>query len=147
MRKKVLNSLKLTLPAISENERIARSMVSTLVSTLNPTVTELGDLRCALSEAVTNAIVHAYGTPLVAGKEWIYIAVTLYHDRSVKMTVRDDGRGISDVDKAREPLFTTDETGDRSGMGFSVMEAFCDRVEVSSSVGQGTKVSLYKILT
>lgn len=144
MRRKLLNSMKLTLPAISENERMARALVCAMVSTLNPTVTELGDIRCALSEAVTNAIVHGYRSPTACGEELIYIAVTLYEDRSVKITIRDAGCGIEDVRAAREPLYTTDDSGDRSGMGFSVMEAFCDRVEVSSEVGQGTKVTLYK---
>ncbi len=147
MRRRIVNSMKLTLPAISENERMSRSLVCSMVATLNPTVAELGDIRCALSEAVTNAIVHGYGTPAIAGAELLYIAVTLYADRTIKITVRDQGRGIADVDAAREPLFTTDDSGDRSGMGFSVMEAFCDRVEVSSTVGQGTKVTLYKTLS
>ncbi len=147
MKRRVVNSMKLTLPAISENERMARCLVSSMIATLNPTVAELGDIRCALSEAVTNAIVHGYATPAIAGEELIYIAVTLYADRTIKLTIRDHGRGIPDVEAAREPLFTTDDSGDRSGMGFSVMEAFCDRVEVSSKIGQGTKVSLFKTLS
>lgn len=147
MRRGYVNTMKLVLPAISENERMSRALVSNLVSVLNPTVAELGDLRCALSEAVTNAIVHGYGSPADVDDKLIYIAVTLYEDRSVKITVRDHGRGIEDIEAAREPLFTTDDTGDRSGMGFSVMEAFCDRVEVASRVGEGTKVTLYKTLS
>ncbi len=146
MRRSIINSMKLVIPAISENERMARALVSGMIATLNPTMSELGDLRCALSEAVTNAIVHGYGTPAEAGSQLLYIAVTLYADRSLKITVRDTGRGIADIDAAREPLYTTDDSGERSGMGFSVMEAFCDRVEVSSKVGEGTKVSLYKAL-
>ena len=134
MRRAYLNTMKLVLPAISENERMARTQVCAMVATMNPTVTELGDIRCALSEAVTN-------------DKLLYIAVTLYEDRSLKISVRDHGRGIPDVAAAREPLFTTDDSGDRSGMGFSVMEAFCDRVEVMSRVGEGTKVTLYKTLT
>ncbi len=147
MRRALVNSMKLVIPAISENERMARSLVSGMIATLNPTMAELGDLRCALSEAVTNAIVHGYGCPAMADGALLYIAVTLYADRSLKITVRDNGRGIADISAAREPLFTTDDTGERSGMGFSVMEAFCDRVEVSSKVGEGTKVTLYKTLT
>ncbi len=147
MRRTIINSMKLVIPAMSENERMARSLVSTMVSTMNPTVAELGDLRCALSEAVTNAVVHGYGNPTAQGGCLLYIAVTLYADRSLKITVRDAGRGIPDIKAAREPLYTTDDTGERSGMGFSVMEAFCDRVEVSSTVGEGTKVTLYKTLT
>lgn len=146
MRRTYVNTMKLVLPAISENERMARTQVSAMIATLDPTVTELGDLRCALSEAVTNAIVHGYGSPTEVDGKLLYIAVTLYEDRSIKISVRDHGRGIADVAAAREPLFTTDESGDRSGMGFSVMEAFCDRVEVLSKVGEGTKVTLYKTL-
>ena len=96
---------------------------------------------------MTNAIVHGYGSPSDVDDKLLYIAVTLYEDRSLKISVRDQGRGIPDVAAAREPLFTTDDSGDRSGMGFSVMEAFCDRVEVMSRVGEGTKVTLYKTLT
>lgn len=147
MKRAYFNTMKLALPAISENERMARSLVCAMVSTLNPTVAELGDIRCALSEAVTNAIVHGYGSPQSVDGCLVYIAVTLYADRTLKITVRDHGCGIPDVAAAREPLFTTDDTGDRSGMGFSVMEAFCDRVEVSSRVGAGTKVTLYKALS
>ncbi len=147
MRRKIINSMKLVLPAISENERLSRSLVCNMVATLNPTVEEIGDIRCALSEAVTNSIVHGYGTPGYVGDALLYIAVTLYGDRSVKITVRDHGVGIRDVGEARQPLYTTDTTGDRSGMGFSVMETFSDRVEVISGVGQGTKVTLYKTLT
>ncbi len=146
MRRTIINSMKLVIPAISENERLARSLVSGVVATLNPTMSELGDLRCALSEAVTNAIVHGYGTPTAVTGQLLYIAVTLYADRSLKITVRDTGRGIADISAAREPLYTTDDSGERSGMGFSVMEAFCDRVEVSSKVGEGTKITLYKAL-
>ena len=147
MRRAYLNTMKLVLPAISENERMARTQVCAMVATMNPTVTDLVDIRCALSEAVTNAIVHGYGSPSDVDDKLLYIAVTLYEDRSLKISVRDHGRGIPDVAAAREPLFTTDDSGDRSGMGFSVMEAFCDRVEVMSRVGEGTKVTLYKTLT
>ncbi len=147
MRRAYINTMKLTLPAISENERMARALVCAMVSTVNPTVAELGDIRCALSEAVTNAIVHGYGSPASVEGSLIYIAVTLYADRTLKISVRDHGRGIADVEAAREPTYTTDQSGDRSGMGFSVMEAFCDRVEVSSKLGEGTKVTLYKALS
>ena len=147
MRKSYVNTMKLALPAISENERLARSIVSSMVATMDPTVSELGDIRCALSEAVTNAIVHGYASPKSTTNQLVYIAVTLYADRTLKISIRDHGQGIPDVEAAREPMFTTDDTGDRSGMGFSVMEAFCDRVEVSSEVGKGTKVTLFKTLS
>ena len=143
MRKTIVNQLKCTLPARSENERLARSLLAVFLADADPTVSELGDLRCALSEAVTNAIVHGYHG---RNDGLLYIAFTLYADRSVKMTIRDDGCGIPDIEKARMPLYTTDPDGERSGMGFSVMETFCSRVEVYSQVGRGTKVSLYKTL-
>ena len=131
----------------SSNEGFARAAVSAFLSQLDPTIEQLAEIKTAVSEAVTNAIVHGYGSPSDVDDKLLYIAVTLYEDRSLKISVRDHGRGIPDVAAAREPLFTTDDSGDRSGMGFSVMEAFCDRVEVMSRVGEGTKVTLYKTLT
>ena len=145
--KQIINRMELRFPSGSVNESFARGAVSAFVLCLDPLVTDLNDLKTAVSEAVTNAIVHGYGSPADVDGKLLYIAVTLYEDRSLKISVRDHGRGIPDIAAAREPLFTTDDSGDRSGMGFSVMEAFCDRVEVMSRVGEGTKVTLYKTLT
>ena len=150
MKNNCINRLDFALSAISENESVARSLVAVAVSTLDPTLEELADVRCAVSEAVTNAIVHGYKNGAVReGKREgrVYISVRLYKDRSVLIEVRDKGVGIADVARAREPLYTTDESGERSGMGFAVMEAFTDRVRVSSRVGHGTRVTLLKRLS
>ena len=147
-KKDFFNQIELSLSAISINESLARSLVGTAVSVLDPTVEELADLRCAVSEAVTNAIVHGYknGSDAKKGSDapLVYISVRLYTDRSVRVEIRDRGVGIADVKKAREPLFTTDETGERSGMGFAVMEAFTDELRVYSREGRGTRVVLFK---
>ena len=139
----IINKINLNIPAISVNEGACRSIVGVFCAQLNPTIEELADIKCAVSEAVTNCIVHAYKNTVGI----IYISVTLYEDRTVKIEIRDRGCGISDIDKARQPLFTTDPEGERSGMGFSVMETFTDRLYVSSKVGKGTKVTLKKRLS
>ena len=138
----VENEMKLTLPSLSVNEGMARSAVAAFCAQLNPTAVELADVKCAVSEAVTNCIVHAYrGT---VGE--IFLDVKLCEGRMVQIEIRDRGCGIEDVKRAREPLFTTDAEGERSGMGFTVMESFCDGVRVSSRVGRGTTVTLLKRL-
>lgn len=150
MKKEYVSRADIAISAISQSESVARSLVAVAVSPLDPTVEELADLRCAVSEAVTNAIVHGYGngTGALLGERapMVYISVRLFADRSVTVEIRDRGVGIADIKRAREPLFTTDTTGERSGMGFAVMEAFTDRVRVSSKVGRGTKVVLTKQL-
>ena len=125
------------------NEGVARSLVGSTVSLLDPTLEELADIKCSVSEAVTNAIVHGYG----GAGGMVYISVKLYADRSVQIEVRDKGCGIADVEEARRPLFTTDETGERSGMGFTVMETFMDALSVSSGAKRGTRVVMTKRLS
>ena len=142
MKKRCINRLSCTLPAISQNESVARSLVAAFVSLPDPTIEELADLRCAVSEAVTNAVVHAYR----GGEGEVYISVKLYSDRSVRIEIRDRGVGIADIEEARKPLFTTDRSGERSGMGFAVMEAFTDRMRIFSKVGYGTRIVLEKRL-
>ena len=141
-----LNELECVLPAKSVNEGIARSVVGAFLAQLDPTVEDLSDLKCAVSEAVTNAVVHGYrrGDGSEAGDCRIVLSLALLPDRVVRVTVKDWGCGIEDVERARTPLFTTDPAGERSGMGFSVMEAFSDRMTVRSRPGRGTKVTLYK---
>ena len=137
-----INEMKVTLPALSVNEGVARALVGAFCAQLNPTLEEIQDLKCAVSEAVTNCIVHAYrgkGGP-------IYISVALYADRSITISVRDRGCGIPDVALARQPLYTTNTDGERSGMGFSVMETFTDRLTVRSRIGVGTGVTMKKRL-
>lgn len=135
------NEVKLQLDSRSVNEGYARVAVSAFAAVLDPTVEEINDIRTAVSEAVTNCIVHAYRNEM--GK--IYIRVRLFDGGKIEVQIRDRGCGIADVQKAREPLFTT-LGGDRSGLGFSVMESFCDRVRVRSELGRGTTVTLTKIV-
>ena len=140
--KKPMNEMKIAFPSRSANEGFARSAVAAFLSQLDPAVDELADLRTAVSEAVTNCIVHGYrGTEGV-----IYISVKCYSDRTVVLKIKDRGCGISDIEKCREPLYTTDESGERGGMGFAIMESFMDKMTVSSKVGSGTTVTLYKKL-
>ena len=143
MKKSCINRLSCTLPALSQNEGVARSLVSAFLALPDPTIEELADIRCAVSEAVTNAVVHAYRGE---GGD-IYISVKLYDDRTVRIEVRDRGVGIADIEEAKKPLFTTDHSGERSGMGFAVMQSFTDSVKVSSRPGQGTRVVLTKVLS
>ena len=138
----VENEMRLVLPSLSVNEGIARSAVAAFCAQINPTAVELADLKCAVSEAVTNCIVHAYRDTV--GE--ISIDVKLCEGRMIQLEIRDKGCGIEDVRRAREPLFTTDAEGERSGMGFTVMESFCDGVRVTSRVGRGTTVTLLKRL-
>ena len=143
--KKILNDMKLRLPAKSVNEGVCRAVVSAFVAELNPTVEELGDLRCAVSEAVTNAIVHGYRDSEDKDNSFIYISVRLYENREVSVEVSDNGCGIADVEAARAPMYTTG--GDeRCGMGFLVMESFTDSLSVKSKLGKGTTVLMRKIL-
>ena len=136
---KKINEMKMVVDARSVNEGYCRVAVSAFASQLDPTVEEISDIKTAVSEAVTNCIVHAY--PCRSGK--IYITATLTDDNMILVRIRDRGIGISDVSKAREPLFTTGGD-DRSGLGFSVMECFSDKLRVVSKEGKGTTVTIYK---
>lgn len=138
----ILNRMKMKIPALSVNEGISRTVIAAFCAQLNPTFEEISDIKCAVSEAITNCIVHAYRNTTGS----IYISVILYSSRHIRIVIGDRGCGIADVKKAREPLFTTDTTGERSGMGFSVMENFTDRLFVSSKVGVGTRVTMIKKL-
>lgn len=135
----IINEFKMTVDSRSVNESFSRATVSAFAAQLDPTVEELNDIKTAVSEAVTNCIVHGYNNSL--GK--IYIAVKIHDDSRVVITIRDKGCGIADIKKAREPLFTT-LGGDRAGLGFSVMESFTDKLLVRSKIGIGTTVTLCK---
>lgn len=143
MKKTLVNYVCCKFLSVSTSESLSRSIVSGFLLPLDPGADELADLRCAVSEAVTNCIVHAYADS--AG----IITMTLcsYQDRSVKITVSDKGRGIDDVAKAREPMFTTLPGEDRCGMGFSIMESFSDKLSVMSKPGKGTKVVMVRRLS
>ena len=142
MPKKQTNEIRCTFLSKSENEALARSIISGFLLPLDPTVDELADIRLAISEAVTNCIVHGYrGT-----SGMITLGAKAFDDRSVRITVIDKGCGIEDVAKARTPLFTTCPDEDRCGMGFSIMESFSDKLTVTSKVGKGTRVTLTRKL-
>ena len=136
------NYVTLEFLSRSSNEGFARVAAAGFAAQLDPTLDELGDIKTAVSEAVTNAIVHAY--PDAIGPVTLSIAV--YPERLVKITVTDKGIGIPDVEKAMEPLFTTGNPEERSGLGFAVMQSFMDKVKVSSQPGKGTRVVLTKRL-
>ncbi len=136
---KALNEVKIQLDSRSVNEGYARAAVSAFVCQLDPTLEEINDIKTAVSEAVTNCIVHAYKNRV--GR--IYINIRLFENSTVQISVRDRGCGIEDVRKAMEPLYTS-AGGDRAGLGFSVMESFCDAVKVRSKAGAGTTVTLTK---
>ena len=138
--RKTTNRMKLVIPSLSVNEGFARSAVAAFCAQADPTTTELADVKCAISEAVTNCIVHAYRD--VVGQ--IYIDAELCDGNLLKLSIRDRGCGIENLKMAQTPLYTTDKEGERSGMGFTVMESFMDRMRVRSAVGKGTTVVLYK---
>ena len=144
--KRIINEMKVRLPSHSENEGVARSVISAFVAALDPTVEELADLRCAVSEAVTNCIVHAYRDLPEGQFGYIYISVRLYDTREVTVEISDNGCGIEDIKRAREPFFTTSESDERCGMGFLVMESFTDSLSVKSAEGKGTTVLMRKVL-
>ena len=137
-----LNEMKLKLPSLSVNESMARAAVAAFCSQLDPGATDLADIKCAVSEAVTNCIVHGYRDTIGI----IYITVRLCTNNLVRIEIKDKGCGIEDVKRARQPLFTTDAESERSGMGFTVMESFCDKIRVVSKLGKGTTVTLFKRL-
>ena len=139
----VLNEVRFSIPSLSVNESVARAVVSSFLVQADPTVEELSDIRTAVSEAVTNAVVHGYRHQ--SGK--IEIIVRLLENRVIYIRIKDKGCGIADVQKAMEPLFTTAPEEERSGLGFSVMESFKDKLTVKSTLGKGTVVTMRKKLT
>ncbi len=140
-KKKTDNELKIIFPSLSENEGMARTAVGAFVAPKNPRLDELCDLKTAVSEAVTNCIVHAYRD----GVGIIELFCKISGDE-VTVKIKDRGSGIEDIKKAMEPLYTTCPGEERAGLGFSVMESFCDSVSVKSKPGAGTSVTLKKKL-
>ena len=143
---KVNNYIQLKIPALSQNEYLARSVVGALFAELNPTIEQLADVKTAVSEAVTNCIVHAYRDPSEGERGYIYISARLYDPREVSVEISDNGCGIENLDEAMKPEFTTDSLGERCGMGFLVMKSFTDFLKVKSTPGKGTSVLMRKIL-
>lgn len=135
----IINEMSMNFISKSANESFARATVAAFVSQLDPTIGELADIKTAISEAVTNCIVHAYRN----GIGIIYISSKIYENGKVSIKIRDKGSGIENVEQAMEPLFTTGGS-ERSGLGFAVMQSFMDRVKVTSKINKGTTVTLEK---
>ena len=136
---KQLNYIKLEFPARSVNEGFARAAAAAFAAQMDPTMEELGDIKTAVSEAVTNAIVHAY--PEVVGT--VQMRLRILEGNQLEIMVRDKGQGIPDVPRAMEPMFSTGGE-ERSGMGFTIMDSFMDGLKVRSAVGRGTTVTMRK---
>lgn len=135
----VINKFTMTLMARSSNEGFARTSIAGFAAQLDPTLEEISDIKTAVSEAVTNCIVHAYNEE--TGN--IYITAELFQDNSIKIKIRDKGCGIPNIEKAMEPLYST-LGGERAGLGFAVMQSFMDKIKVTSKVGRGTTVVMVK---
>ena len=140
MKRQDSNRCEISFLAISENEAFARMAVSAFVMPLNPTVEELADIKTAISEAVTNAILHGYNQD---GSSMVHMSCERM-EKTLVFCISDEGTGIENVEQAMEPLFTSRPELERSGMGFSFMEAFMDTLKVESAPGQGTKVTMTK---
>lgn len=140
--KKIMNSFNLRFPSKSNNEAFARATAAAFIAQLDPTLDELNDIKTAVSEAVTNCIVHGYRDSVGV----IYMSVQLIEPATVEITVRDQGCGIDDIERARTPMFTTGGV-ERSGMGFTIMESFMDKLSVRSAPGKGTTVRMQKALS
>ena len=134
------NEICMEFDAISENEGLARVVIAAFLSRIDPTVDEIEDVKTAVSEAVTNAVIHGYGER--GGR--IVMRAHLSEEKVLSVDISDKGVGIADVEQAMQPLFTTEAAKERSGMGFSFMEAFMDQIEVESGVGEGTCVHMWK---
>ena len=133
------NHMKITFDSISENEKFARIVVAAFIARLNPTMEEMSDIKTAVSEAVTNCIIHGYENEIKA----IEMEANII-EKKVFLRITDYGKGIENVEEAMQPMFTTGLTEERSGMGFSFMEAFMDRLHVESQLGKGTVVEMEK---
>ncbi|MFA5528891.1 MAG: anti-sigma F factor [Peptostreptococcales bacterium] len=137
----IKNCMKLEFLSKSENESFARVAVSSFVSQVDPTIEELVEIKTALSEAVTNSIIHAYNN-----EEGIVCIECSIENNIIEIIIKDKGKGIEDIHKAMEPLYTSKPEEERSGMGFTVMETFVDEMKVESELGKGTKVTLKKVI-
>ena len=139
-RRKVINEVKAVFPSKSVNEGLARMIAAALCGQLDPTIDEIADIKTAVSEAVTNCIVHGYEN----SNGEIKLTARYFDNNIIQISIKDSGRGIEDVKKAMEPMYTTDTSGERSGMGFSIMKSFMDKISVNSSPGKGTTVTFEK---
>ena len=139
---KSINNMRLTFDSRSANEAFARTTVAAFLCSLDPTMEELMDVKTAVSEAVTNAIVHGYRDTI--GK--VTITAALYENNKIVIKVKDSGCGIEDIEKAKEPLFTTAPAEERAGLGFAVMESLMDKLKVTSTPGKGTTVTMERVI-
>ena len=139
MNRKYKNKMQLEILSKSNNEAFARITVAAFAAQLDPTIEEISDIKTAVSEAVTNSIIHGY-----ENKEGIIKIVAYLFENAIRIEISDQGKGIEDIDIAREPLYTTKPDLERSGMGFTIMESFMDELKIESVVGMGTKVTMEK---
>ncbi len=146
MADKIINTMKTEFCAKSVNEGFARLAVAAFATQADPSIAVIADIKTVVSEAVTNAIVHGYAGIEDRGGCPIYIFCRLYESGRLTIRIKDKGHGIEDVKAAMQPLYTTDTDGERSGMGFTIMESFTDGIKVRSKVGRGTVVTLQKRL-
>jgi len=137
------NKMTIQFSAIGSNEAFARAAAAAFIADMDPTIEELTEIKTGVSEAVSNSIIHGYRE---APDGIVELECRVYEDRMIVLVVRDWGIGIEDVEKARQPMFTTGSAEERSGMGFTVMESFMDRVDVESEAGKGTTVTMTKQL-
>ena len=135
------NEMHVEFLSISQNESLARMVVAAFITQLNPTIEELTDIGTAVSESVTNSIIHGYGN----SNGTVYMDCEI-EDQLLTAAIRDEGKGIENIELARQPFYTSMPTMDRSGMGFAFMEAFMDSVEVTSELGVGTTVTMKKTI-
>ena len=142
LKRKPINEMKVSFPSYSENERFARIAVSGFLTQRDPQIDELADIKTAVSEGVTNAIVPGYRDTV--GE--IFMQIRIFDGRKVYIKIRDKGCGIKDVEQAMQPLFTTAPEEERAGLGFAVMESFMDKIKVRSRVGEGTTLVLERTL-
>ena len=141
MKSEIENEMKLEFISKSSNEAFARIAVAAFASQLDPTIEELADIKTAVSEAVTNCIIHGYDK-----KQGIVKIFARLKEKEIILEISDKGKGIENIDIAKEPLYTTKPNLERSGMGFTIMESFMDKVEVESVIGLGTKVTMSKTI-
>ncbi|MCH5195730.1 MAG: anti-sigma F factor [Oscillospiraceae bacterium] len=148
MKRKLLNECTIRFPAFSRNESLSRSVSAAFAAQFDPTAADIAAVKIAVSEAVTNAVVHAYTDRDRAENARVEMIVRLYEGGFLRIIIKDKGRGISDVEQAMKPEFTTaPESEERSGLGFTVMSSFMDSIKVRSAVGRGTTVTLEKQLS
>lgn len=140
---RVYNETRILMLSRSSNESYARVATAAFIAQLDPTVSELADIKTALSEAVTNSVIHAYENSIGI----IEITVRIFENRRIEISIADKGKGIADIEQAKQPLFTTGNTEERSGMGFTVMESFMDSLKVESEINEGTTVTMTKQLS